>query len=123
MCPYLLSKPLRSEYLLGNTVHAVASLLHGAACGAAASEYFRGGTIDAVAEVCPYLLFKPLGSEYLLGNTVHAVARLLHRRACKASASEESGGKMGIAAAMWMRENVTETCYAKYGIISDYVNG
>ena len=59
----------------------------------------------------------------MLGNTVHAVASLLHGAACGAAASEESGGKMGIAVAMGIRENVTKTCYAKYGIISDYVNG
>lgn len=80
-------------------------------------------TIKDLTEVCPYLLFKPFGSEYLLGNTVHAVASLLHGAACGAAASEESGGKTGIAAATRMRENVTKTCCAKYGIISDYVNG
>ena len=49
VCPYLLSHPFWSEYLLGNTVHAVADLLHGTALRAGASEYFREGTNDAVA--------------------------------------------------------------------------
>ena len=67
---------------------AVAALLRGTGYGAAASEYFRGGTIDAVADVCPYLLSQPIRSEELLGNTIHAVADLLRGTACGAAASE-----------------------------------
>ena len=87
-CPYLLSQPIRSEYLMGNAVHAVADLLRGRACGAAAGEYFRGGTIDVVADVCPYLLSQPIRSEYLYGNAVHAVAALLRGTGYEAAASE-----------------------------------
>ena len=74
--------------MYGNAVHAVADLLRGTAYGAATSEYFRGGTIDVVADVCPYLLSQPIRSEYLYGNAVHAVADLLRGRACGAAASE-----------------------------------
>ena len=49
--PNKLSKPLSSEYLLGNVVHAVADLLHETACRAVPSEYFREGISDAVADV------------------------------------------------------------------------
>ena len=44
-----LAKPLGSEYLYGNTVHAVAALLRGTAQRAASGEYLRGGRPDAVA--------------------------------------------------------------------------
>ena len=67
------------EELWENNVLVVARLLHRADRRAAASEYFRAGTIDAVADVCPYLLSQPFGSEYLLGNTFIAVAQSLNR--------------------------------------------
>ena len=84
MFPYLLSKPIVSEYLYGNAVQAVAALLCGTACGAAASEYFWEETIDAVADACPYLLSQPIRSEELLGNAVHAVADLLREASLEA---------------------------------------
>ena len=49
--------------MYGNTVLAVASLLHGTTQRAAASEYYREGIIDAVAETFPYKLSQPPGSE------------------------------------------------------------
>ena len=101
MFPYLLSKPLGSEYLYGNTINAVADLLHETHQRAAASEYFRAIGPDAVADVFPYLLAKPLGSEYLYGNTVHAVADLLRATAQRAVSSEHfrGGGLAAVAAA------------------------
>ena len=86
--PNLLVLAGGSEELWENNVLVVARLLHRADRRVAASEYFREGTIDAVADVCPYLLSQPFGSEYLLGNTVHAVADLLHGTALRAGASE-----------------------------------
>ena len=86
--PNLLVLAGASEELWENNVLVVARLLHRADRRVAASEYFREGTIDAVADVCPYLLSQPFGSEYLLGNTVHAVADLLHGTALRAGASE-----------------------------------
>ena len=53
-----LAKPLGSEYLYGNTVHAVAPLLRATAQRAAASEYFRARGPAVVADVFPYLLAK-----------------------------------------------------------------
>ena len=78
--PYKLSQPPGSEELYGNTIHAVASLLHEIAQRAAASEYLRDGIIDAVAETFPYKLSQPPGSEELYGNTIHAVAHLPRKR-------------------------------------------
>ena len=49
--------------MYGNTVLAVAALLHEIAQRAAASEYLRDGIIDAVAETFPYKLSQPPGSE------------------------------------------------------------
>ena len=97
--PYLLSNPLGSEYLYGNTVHAVAPLLRATAQRAAASEYFRAIGPDAVADVFPYLLAKPLGSEYLYGNTINAVAHLLRETARRAASSEYFQGSTGYAVA------------------------
>ena len=88
MYPYKLSQPPGSEELYGNTVLAVATLLHGTTHRAAASEYFRAGIIDAVAETFPYKLSQPPGSEELYGNTIHAVAALLHGTTQRAAASE-----------------------------------
>ena len=51
MFPYLLSKPIVSEYLYGNAVHAVANLLHGTLWGAEESEYYQDENIDAVANL------------------------------------------------------------------------
>ena len=84
----MLSKPIGSEYLYGNTVNAVAYQLRGTAQRAAASEYFWGGGRDAVADAFPNLLSKPIGSEYLYGNTVNVVAYLLRGTAQRAAASE-----------------------------------
>ena len=56
--PNLLSKPIGSEYLYGNTVDAVAHLLRGTVQRAAASEYFRDGGRVVVAEAFPNLLSK-----------------------------------------------------------------
>ena len=67
--------------MYGNTINAVAHLLHETARRAASSEYFRARGPAVVADVFPYLLAKPLGSEYLYGNTVHAVAPLLRATA------------------------------------------
>ena len=74
--------------MYGNAVHAVADLLRGTAQLAAASEYYREETIDAVADACPYLLSQPIRSEELYGNAVHAVAHLLRGTAFGAAASE-----------------------------------
>ena len=74
--------------MLGNAIHAVADLLRGRAYGAAASGYYRGGNIDAVADAYPYLLSQSIRSEYLLGNTVHAVADLLRGTAQRAASGE-----------------------------------
>ena len=80
-----------SEELYGNTVNAVAHLLHGAAQRVASSEYFRVRGPRAVAEVFPNLLSQPYGSEYLYGNTVNAVASLLRGTAQRAASSEYFG--------------------------------
>ena len=78
MFPNLFSQPFGSEYLLGNTIIAVAHLLHETAQRSASSEYLRGGIPVAVANMFPNLFSQPFGSEYLLGNTILAVAHLLH---------------------------------------------
>ena len=86
--PNLLSQPYGSEYLYGNTVNAVAHLLHGTARRAASSEYYRARGPRAVADVFPNLLSQPYGSEYLHGNTINAVAHLLHGTRWRATSSE-----------------------------------
>ena len=82
--PYKLFMPSICEYLLGNTVSAVAFLLRVLLKMMLASEYHRVGTTDAVASAFPYKLFQPFMSEYLLGNTVIAVASWLHAESKKA---------------------------------------
>ena len=72
------------EYLLGNTVSAVAFLLRVLLQMMLASEYDRAGTVDAVASAFPYKLFQPFMSEYLYGNTVIAVACWLRAESKKA---------------------------------------
>ena len=86
--PNLLSQSLRSEYLYGNTVLAVANLLRGTMSGTDESEYFREGRIDAVAKTFPNLLSQSLRSEYLYGNIVIAVADLLRGALTGANESE-----------------------------------
>ena len=78
MFPYLLSKPIGSEYLLGNVDHAVAKLLHGTAWEAEENEYYQDENIDAVANLLPETTWGEEESEYHQDEIIKVVASKLH---------------------------------------------
>ena len=76
--PYLLSKPIVSEYLLGNVDHAVAKLLHGTAWEAEENEYYQDENIDAVANLLRETTWGEEESEYHQDEIIKVVASKLH---------------------------------------------